>query len=351
MQSNLTNNTIRNLLAGITVAMVIIPEVIASAIVIGIPPIIALHTAVIIGLITSVFGGRSGMISSTTAATALVAGLLVSQYGIEYLFSTVIITGIIQILFGLLAPKKLIKNIISDTTFKVFLIIVAGMIFFGQIKQFKINGEWIVNDKLLIMLLIISTTILIIHYFPKITRSIPSIFVAIVASSVAVLVFNIDTNTIGDIASLSGGLPLFHIPDVDFLNLSLIVTILPFSISIAIIGIFHSLIIIKLIDNFSDRIYTHEEAKPNKECIVQGAANTISGLFSGSGGCGMIGQSIVNIKSGTGSRASGIISSITLLIFILFLSKYIELIPIAALIGVMFTIIGDTLKLALGRMN
>ena len=143
MQSNSTNNTIRNVLAGITVAMVIIPEVIASAIVVGIPPMIALHTAVIIGLITSIFGGRTGMISSTTAAIAFVTGSLVAQHGIEYLFSAVIIAGIIQILFGMLTPKSLLKNPVSPITFKIFIALMAGIIFFGQIKQFKVDGNWI----------------------------------------------------------------------------------------------------------------------------------------------------------------------------------------------------------------
>ena len=351
MQSNSTNNTIRNVLAGITVAMVIIPEVIASAIVVGIPPMIALHTAVIIGLITSIFGGRTGMISSTTAAIAFVTGSLVAQYGIEYLFSAVIIAGIIQILFGMLTPKRLLENPVSPITFKIFITLMAGIIFFGQIKQFKVDGNWIVNNELLIMLVISGITMLTVYYLPKFTKIIPSMLSAIIVSTVAVTMLDIDTRTIGDIFSLNGGLPLLHIPDVDFLNLNFVSKILPYSIAIATIGIFHSLIIIKLINNLPKDIKPNQKEKTNKECISQGVANTISGLFSGSGGCGMIGQSLVNVESGGNNRSSGVVASIALLFFIILFSNYIEMIPVSALMGIMFTIVIDTIKISYGTIK
>jgi len=336
--SNLKNDV----LSGFTVALALVPEAVAFAFVAGVDPLVGLYAAFMVGLITAVFGGRPGMISGATGAMAVVMVSLVAIHGVEYLFATVVLTGVLQILAGIFKLGKFIR-LVPHPVMLGFVNGLAIVIFLAQLGQFKeINsaGElvWMQDAALYLMASLILLTMAIIHFLPKLTKVIPSTLVAIVGVSLLVFAIDLDTKLVGDIASIAGGLPTFSIPDVPF-TLETLKIILPFALVLAAIGLIESLLTLTLIDEL-----TGTRGRSNKECVAQGAANTVNGFFGAMGGCAMIGQSMINVNSGGRGRASGITAALALLGFILFASSLIEQIPLAALVGVMFIVVIGTFE-------
>lgn len=330
------------ILSGLTVALALVPEAVAFAFVAGVPPLVGLYAAFMVCLITSILGGRPGMISGATGALAVVMVALVKSHGVEYLFATVILMGILQVIFGGFKFGKFIR-LVPEPVIYGFVNGLAIVIFLAQFGQFKIsteNGglEWISGNNLYLMLALIFGTMFIIHFFPRITKSIPSSLVGIVIISIIVIFFNLPTKSVGDLASIKGGLPEFHIPNVNW-NFDTLKIIFPYSLILAGIGVIESLLTLSLVDEI-----TETRGRVNKECIAQGAANIVTGFFGGMGGCAMIGQSIINVSSGARARISGIVASLFLISFILFGSSLIEQIPVAALVGVMFMVCYGTFE-------
>ncbi len=327
-------------LAGLTVSLALVPEAVAFAFVAGVEPLVGLYAAFIVGLVTSVTGGRPGMISGATGALAVVMVVLVKDHGLDFLFVTVILMGIIQVAVGVLKLGNLIRMI----PYPVMLGFVNGLaivILLAQLESFKVEGSdgvesWLTGNALLIMLGLIAVTMAVIYLLPRLTVRFPAALAGIVIVSVAVIFGNIDTHTVGDISSISGGLPTFGIPDVP-LTFETLRIILPFAFILAGIGLLESLLTLTLIDEVTDT-----KGQKNRECVSQGVANVVTGFFGGMGGCAMIGQSVINIKAGARWRMSGISAALFLLLFILFASSLIERIPIAALVGVMFTVVIGT---------
>jgi SulP family sulfate permease len=331
------SNAKNDILSGLTVALALVPEAVAFALLAGLNPLVGLYAAFTIGIVTSILGGRPGMISGATGAIAVVIGTLVALHGVEYLFAAVVLTGIIQIVFGLLRMGKFIR-LVPHPVFLGFVNGLAIVIFLSQVKQFKVGSEWITGTPLALMLVIVAITMMIIHFLPKLTRAVPSTLVAIVIGTLAVLFLGLDTRTVGDIAPIGGIFPPFHLPDVP-LSIEMLKIVFPYAIVMALVGLIESLLTLNLIDDL-----TETTGQPNRECIGQGVANTVTGFFGGMGGCAMVGQSLINIKSGGRGRLSGIVASLVLLFFILYLAKYIEMIPVAVLIGVMMMVVIGTFE-------
>ncbi len=331
-----------DLLSGLTVALALVPEAIAFAFVAGVNPLVGLYAAFMVGLITASIGGRPGMISGATGALAVVMVDLVASHGVEYLFAAVVLMGFFQIMAGVLRLGKFIR-IVPHPVMLGFVNGLAIVIFLAQLQNFQVAGanggvEWMSGYALWLLLGMIGLTMAIIHYLPRFTTAIPSSLVAIVVVTLLVVTLNLDLRTVGDLASIAGGFPEFHIPAVPF-NLDTLWVILPYSIILAAIGLIESLLTLSLIDEM-----TETRGRGNKECVGQGIANTVTGMFGGMGGCAMIGQSMINVNSGGRSRLSGITAAISLLIFILFASSLIEMIPLAALTGVMFIVVIGTFE-------
>lgn len=331
------------ILSGLTVALALVPEAVAFSFVVGVQPLVGLYAAFIVCLITSLMGGRPGMISGATGALAVVMVSLVSNHGVQYLFATVILMGIIQVLMGWLKLGKFIR-LVPEPVIYGFVNGLAIVIFLAQFGQFKVPAasgeglEWISGQFLYIMVALIALTMLIIQFFPKLTKSIPSSLVGIIVVSVIAISMGLPTKSVGDLASIKGGLPPFGIPDVPF-NLETLKIIFPYSLILAGIGLIESLLTLTLLDEI-----TETKGQSNKECVAQGTANIVTGFFGGMGGCAMIGQSIINVSSGARTRTSGIAASLFLLFFILFGSSLIEQIPVAALVGVMFMVCVGTFE-------
>ncbi len=331
-----------NILSGLTVALAMVPEAIAFALIAHVSPLTGLYAAVIVAFITSVFGGRPGMISGATGALAVVMVALVVEHGVEYLFATVVLMGLLQLLFAAAKLGKFIRMV----PYPVMLGFVNGLaivIFMAQFGHFKVNGvdgetSWMQGSSLYIMIGLIALTVLLIYALPKLTQAVPATLVAILSVSLLVLGLDIDTKTVGDLGSIKGGLPSFHLPVVPF-NLETLKIVLPYSLILAAIGLIESLLTLTLIDDMTDT-----RGRPNRECAAQGAANVITGFFGGMGGCAMIGQSMININNGALHRLSGIATAAFLLSFIMFGSSLIEQIPLAALIGVMFVVAEKTFE-------
>ncbi len=328
-------------LSGLTVALALVPEAVAFSLIAGVSPLIGLYTAFIIGLITSILGGRPGMISGATGAIAVVVVSLVIDHGVEYLFAAVVLMGLIQILVGALKLGKLIRLVPHPVMFG-FVNGLAIIIFMSQFEQFKLSGsgEWMSGFPLMLMIGLVILTMAIIKFLPKLTTAVPSALVAILTVSFLVIVGNLDTRTVGDMASISGGLPEFHLPLVP-INWETIMIILPYSAIMAGVGLIESLLTLTLVDEI-----TETRGSGNKECIAQGVANLTTGFFGGMGGCAMIGQSLINVNAGGRNRISGIVAALGLLTFILFFSSYIEMVPMAALVGLMFMVAIGTFEWA-----
>jgi SulP family sulfate permease len=347
--------TFRNdVLSGLTVALALVPEAVAFAFVAGVDPLVGLYAAFMVGLITACIGGRPGMISGATGALAVVMVSLVADHGVEYLFITVVLMGILQIAAGVLKLGKFIRMV----PYPVMLGFVNGLaivIFLAQLGQFGEAGQpgwldgtfmqgsivdvaWLQGEELYMLLSLVLVTMIIIHSLPRFTTALPSSLVAIGVVTALVLGLDINTKVVGDVASISGGLPSFHIPQVPF-SLETLWIILPYAIILAAIGLIESLLTLRLIDEI-----TETRGRGNRECIGQGVANTVTGFFGGMGGCAMIGQSMINVNSGGRGRMSGISAALFLLLFILVASPLIEQIPLAALIGVMFIVVIGTFE-------
>ncbi len=337
---NKTANLKDDVLSGLTVSLALVPEAVAFAFVAGVEPLVGLYAAFMVGLITSAIGGRPGMISGATGALAVVMVTLVADHGIEYLFAAVVLMGIIQTGAGLLRLGKFVR-LIPHPVMLGFVNGLAIIIFLAQLGQFKEAGpngtqQWLAGAQLWPMLGLVALTMAVIYLLPRLTRAVPAALAAIVVVTALVHGLGIDTRTVADMASVAGGLPQFHLPAVPF-SLETLRIVLPYSAILAAIGLIESLMTMTLIDEI-----TESRGQGNRECVGQGMANIVTGLFGGMGGCAMIGQSIINVNSGGRGRASGIAAALFLLIFILFGSGLIEMIPLAALVGVMFMVVVGT---------
>lgn len=331
------------ILAGLTVAMTMIPESLSFAILAGFPPLVGLYAAFIAGLVTAIFGGRPGMVSGGAGATVVVVIALMRSNGIEYVFAAVALAGVFQILVGLFKLGKFIR-LVPQPVMYGFVNGLAVIIFMSQIEQFKkvVNGEstWLQGESLYIMLGLVALTIAIVVLFPKITKAVPASLVAIIVVFALVIIFRIDTKTVQDIASIEGGFPPFHIPNIPW-TFETLKIIAPFSLIFAAVGLTEGLLTLNLVDEM-----TGTRGKSNRECLAQGGSNILNGFFYGMGGCPMIAQTLVNLTAGSRARLSGIIASITILIIILFGAPIIGQLPMAALVGVMIMVAIGTFEWA-----
>ncbi|MEM6896754.1 MAG: SulP family inorganic anion transporter [Pseudomonadota bacterium] len=334
-------------LAGLTVALALVPEAVAFAFVAGVHPLVGLYAAFIVGLITALIGGRPGMISGATGALAVVMVSLVATHGVEYLFATVVLMGLIQIVVGVMRWGKFIR-LVPHPVMLGFVNGLAIVIFLAQLTQFKVpgtmvsnghgmtGGEWMTGAPLFTMLALVALTMLIIWVMPRVTKVVPAPLAGIGIVAALVIAFGIDVPRVGDLASIEGGLPSFHIPMVP-LTLETLQIIAPYAIILAAIGLIESLLTLNLVGEM-----TNKRGGSSQECVAQGVANTVTGFFGGMGGCAMIGQSMINVKSGARTRIAGIVAALFLLAFIVVASPAIEQIPLAALVGVMFMVVIGT---------
>lgn len=328
------------ILSGLTVALALVPEAVAFALIAGLSPLTGLYAAFVVGLVTSVFGGRPGMISGATGAIAVVVVVLAKSHGVEYLFATVVLAGILQTIVGLLRLGKLIRLVPHPVIFG-FVNGLAIIIFMSQLNQFKDgSGHWLTGTPLYILMGLVLLTMAIIFGLPKLTKAIPASLTAILVVFGLVYFLGIDTKTVGDIASIQGGFPPFHIPSIP-LSLETLVVIFPYAAIVAGIGLIESLLTLNIIDEI-----TETRGWGNKEAVAQGVANILSGFFSGMGGCAMIGQSLINVSNGARARLSGIVAAVMLLFFIMFGSSLIEKVPMAALTGLMIMVAIGTFEWA-----
>ena len=328
------------ILSGLTVAMALIPEAVAFALIAGLSPLTGLYAAFMMGLVTSILGGRPGMISGATGAVAVVLVALAQQYGVEYVFAAVILAGVLQVITGALRMGKLMRLVPHPVIFG-FVNGLAIIIFMSQLAQFKdSSGAWLTGSEMFIFLGFVLLTMVIIWGLPKITKAVPASLMAILSVFGIVAAFGIETRTVGDIASIAGGFPPFHITSVPF-SIETLVIIFPYAAIMAGVGLIESLLTLNIIDEI-----TETRGRGNKEAAAQGIANILSGLFSGMGGCAMIGQSLINISAGARARLSGIVASVMLLVFIMFGAGLIEQMPMAALTGLMIMVSVGTFEWA-----
>lgn len=328
------------ILSGLTVALALVPEAIAFAFIAGLSPLTGLYAAFVMGLVTSILGGRPGMISGATGAVAVVIVSLAKQYGVEYVFATVVLAGILQMTAGLLRLGKLMRLVPHPVIFG-FVNGLAVIIFMSQMSQFKTaDGEWLTGSTLFIFLGLVLLTMVVIWGLPKLTKVVPASLAAILLVFGIVFFLGLDTRTIGDIASIEGTFPPFHIPDLPF-TLETLQIIFPYAAIVAGVGLIESLLTLNIVDEI-----TETRGRGNKEAVAQGTANILSGLFSGMGGCAMIGQSLINTSNGARARLSGIVAALMLLVFIMFGSSLIEKVPMAALTGLMIMVALGTFEWA-----
>lgn len=333
-------NLKNEILSGLTVAFALVPEVVAFAFVAGIDPLVGLNSAVIIGLCTAIFGGRPGMISGAAGSIAVVLAALVAKHGVEYLFATVVVMGLIQILVGVFKFGKFAR-MIPHSVMLGFVNGLAIVIFMAQLSQFKVDGVWMSGVQLYAMIGLVALTMFIIHFLPKLTKAVPASLVGIGVTTglamwcnkIGIHIPNVLEFSKGGIA---GSLPSFHMPNVP-LNFETLGIVVPFAVTAAMVGLIESLLTLSLIDDLTDT-----RGQSNKESIGQGIGNLINGLMGGTGGCAMIGQSMINLTSGGRGRVSGVSTALALMSFVLFGSRIIEVIPLAALVGVMFMVVIET---------
>lgn len=346
------------LLSGLTVALALVPEAVAFAFVAGVHPLVGLYAAFLVGLITALIGGRPGMISGATGALAVVMVALVAQHGVEYLFATVVLMGLIQIFAGVMQWGKFIR-LVPHPVMLGFVNGLAIVIFLAQMSQFKVpgtmvdtghgmgGGEWLSGQPLYLMLALVAATMAIIWVTPRVTKLIPAPLAGIGVIAVVVIATGMNVPRVGDLASIEGGFPSFHLPFGEGMGLygtalapmtlETLYIIAPYAVILAAIGLIESLLTLNLVGDM-----TGTRGGASQECIAQGVANTVTGFFGGMGGCAMIGQSMINVKSGGRTRVAGIAAAVFLLLFILVGSSLIEQIPLAALVGVMFMVVIGT---------
>lgn len=349
-----SRHSVKNdVLSGLTVALALVPEAVAFAFVASVDPMVGLYAAFIMGLVTSILGGRPGMISGATGAMAVVMVSLVTTYGVQYLFAAILLTGALQVLAGVFKLGKFIR-MVPHPVMIGFVNGLAIVIFLAQLGQFQAPNsegemEFLQGDAMTLMFGLVLLTMAIIHFLPKLTTAVPSSLVAIVSVTAAVLLLDLDTRTVVDFlrsmsgnpdATLAGDLPTFSLPSVP-LTLETLYIILPYSLILAAVGLIESLLTLTVIDEM-----TGTRGRGNRECVGQGVANLTCSVFGAMGGCAMIGQSMINVNSGGRGRLSGIVAALALLAFILFASSLIEIIPLAALVGVMFMVVIGTFEWA-----
>ncbi|ABG57958.1 SulP family inorganic anion transporter [Cytophaga hutchinsonii] len=331
------------ILAGLTVAMTMIPESLSFAILAGFPPLMGLYGAFIMGIVTAIFGGRPGLISGGAGATVIVLIALMKSHGIEYVYGAIALAGIIQILIGIFRFGKFIRLVPQPVMFG-FVNGLAIIIFMSQLNQFQtvVNGqtEWLSGIPLFIMAALVALTIIIVLLLPRITKAIPGSLAAILIVFGIVTFFGIDTRQVIDIASISGSLPPFHIPAID-ISIESFNILFPYALVMAAVGLTEGLLTLNLVDEI-----TGTKGRSNKECIAQGGANMLNGFFSGMGGCPMIAQTLVNLSAGSRARLSGIVAALTILLIILIGAPVIERVPLAALTGVMIMVAAGTFEWA-----
>ncbi|MBI6674635.1 SulP family inorganic anion transporter [Pseudomonas syringae] len=322
-------------LAGLTTSFALVPECIAFALVAHLNPLMGLYGAFIICTLTALFGGRPGMVSGAAGSMAVVIVALVVQQGVQYLLATVLLGGLIMILFGLLRLGKLVRLV----PYPVMLGFVNGLaivIAMAQLEHFKVGESWLSGTPLYVMLGLVALTMAIVYLLPRLTRIVPPALVAILSVGLAVYLLGLPTRTLGDMAHIAGGLPVFAMPDIPW-NLETLSIIAPYAILMALVGLLETLLTLNLTDEI-----TETRGYPDRECVALGAANVVSGAFGGMGGCAMIGQTVINLSSGGRGRLSGVVAGLMILMFVLFLSPLIERIPLAALVGVMFVVAQQT---------
>ena len=326
----------RNTLAGITTSLAMVPEVVAFALLAHVNPLVGLYAAVILGLVTAVFGGRPGLISGGAGSLAVVSVALVVTHGVEYLFACIVLMGVMQFAFGAFKLGRLIK-LVSPSVMTGFVNGLALVIFLAQFHQLKVDSVWLQGSALVNMLGLIAVTVFGVYVAPKITRHIPASLFGIVVVTLVVWAFGIETRTVGDIAHISGALPSFHIPNVPMTWETLWI-VLPYSIILAAVGLIETLLTANLVDDYVHEHKPEHKTHPNKESMAQGAGNVLTGLFGGMGGCAMIGQTVINLEAGGFGRLAGVVQALCILAYIVFASALIESIPLAALVGVMFVV-------------
>ena len=327
-------------LSGLTVALALVPEAIAFAFIAGLSPLTGLYAAFVMGLVTSILGGRPGMISGATGAVAVVIVSLARDYGVEYVFAAVVLAGILQVAAGFLRLGKLMRLVPHPVIFG-FVNGLAIIIFMSQLDQFKtVDGSWLSGTTLYIFLGLVLLTMVVIWGLPRLSKVVPASLVAILLVFGIVFFLDVDTRTIGDIASIQGSFPPFHIPDLPF-TFETLKIIFPYAGIVAGVGLIESLLTLNIVDEI-----TETRGRGNKEAVAQGTANILSGLFSGMGGCAMIGQSLINTSNGARARLSGIVAALMLLAFIMFGSSLIEKVPMAALTGLMIMVALGTFEWA-----
>ncbi|PZR19517.1 MAG: sodium-independent anion transporter [Flavobacterium psychrophilum] len=332
------------ILAGLTVAMTMIPESLSFAILAGFPPLVGLYAAFIMGLVTAIFGGRPGLVSGGAGATVITLIALMKSHGMEYVFAAVALAGVIQILVGVFKFGKFIR-LVPQPVMYGFVNGLAVVIFMSQLEQLKsADGSWLTGSPLYIMLGLIALTIGVVIGLPKITKAVPASLVAIVVVFLVVLGFGIETKTVADIASVQGGFPPFHVPDIAF-NFETFQIIAPYALIMAAVGLTEGLLTLNLVDEI-----TGTRGNSNRECIAQGTANIANGFFFGMGGCPMIAQTLVNLSAGSRARLSGIIAALTILLIILVGAPVIGMVPMAALVGVMAMVAITTFEWASFRI-
>ena len=343
------------ILSGLTVALALVPEAVAFALIAGLSPLTGLYAAFVLGIVTAILGGRPGMISGATGAIAVVFLGLVTVLKSEnpnitvdeitqYVFITVILAGVLQLIAGFLKLGKLMRLVPHPVIFG-FVNGLAIIIFTSQLAQFKTdsanpNAPWMQGSQLYTFLGLVMLAMFIIWGLPKLTKMIPSGLVAILTIFGIVYFFNIETSTVGDIASVSGGFPWPSIPDVPY-TWHTLTLVLPHAAIVAGVGLIESLLTLNIIDEI-----TQTRGRGNKEAVAQGTANILSGFLLGMGGCAMIGQSLINISSGSRARLSGIVAAIMLLVFVMFGADLIEKLPMAALTGLMIMVALGTFEWA-----
>ena len=333
------SNVQKNILAGLTTSFALVPECIAFALVAQLNPLMGLYGAFIICAMTAIFGGRPGMISGAAGSMAVVIVALVAQHGVQYLLATVVLSGILMALFGILRLGKLIRMVPYPVMlgFVNGLAIVIAMAQLEHFRQATPQGEtWLQGTPLLVMGALVALTMAIVYVLPRVTKAVPPALVAILGVGVLSHVLHLPTRTLGDLAHIAGGLPALHWPAVP-LDMATLHIIFPYAALMAMVGLLETLLTFNLTDEM-----TETRGQPNRECIALGASNVVSGLFGGMGGCAMIGQTMINLSSGGRSRLSGVTAGVMILLFILFLSPLIERIPLAALVGVMFVVAQQT---------
>lgn len=324
-----------DILAGLTTSFALVPECIAFALVAQLNPLMGLYGAFIICTLTALFGGRPGMISGAAGSMAVVIVALVVQHGAQYLLATVLLGGVVMILFGALRLGKLVRLV----PYPVMLGFVNGLaivIALAQLEHFKTGEQWLSGSPLYLMIGLVALTMLVVYVLPMLTRAVPPALVAILGVGLLVFLLDLPTRTLGDMAQIAGGLPQLAWPDVPW-NLETLKIIAPYALLMAMVGLLETLLTLNLTDEI-----TESRGFPDRECVALGAANMVSGLCGGMGGCAMIGQTVINLSSNGRGRLSGVVAGGMILLFVLFLSPLIERIPLAALVGVMFVVAQQT---------